>query len=169
MKPKAVSWFLSELFSEFYRDAHYETQSSFLVLKWVIFRILSRCSGKTQINFVLYNVILTFVGGGGVPDITFSIFLLCQHLESAGLSEIVLWSFPDSYNTNAVKKYMPIPILTPWHVYKSSHESVFYNDIICKNCHWNVQYMPTPLRVPSSFSGVGGLHEVEQRWPNSRF
>ena len=64
---------------------------------------------------------------------------------------------------------MPISILTPWHVYKSSHESVFYNDIICKNCHWNVQYMPTPLHVPSRFSGVGGLHEVEQRWPNSRF
>ena len=25
---------------------------------------------------------------------------------------------------------MPIPVLTPWYVYGSSHESVFYNNII---------------------------------------
>ena len=36
----------------------------------------------TQINFVLYNVILTF-GGWGFSDMTFSnFFLLCQNLES---------------------------------------------------------------------------------------
>ena len=60
-------------------------------------------------------------------------FSLCQNPDSVGLSEIVLSSFPDSYNTNAVMKYMPIPVLTttttppppPRYLNKSSHESVF--------------------------------------------
>ena len=56
-------------------------------------------------------------------------------------------------------KYMPIPILTPWYVYKSSHESVFYNDI-CKNFNTGI-YRPTSLhvlsRLPSPRVGIHGV------------
>ena len=51
--------------------------------------------------------------GWGFPDMMFLNFLLCQTLESVGISEIVLLSFPDSYNTNAVMKYISIPVLAP--------------------------------------------------------
>ena len=64
---------------------------------------------------------------------------------------------------------MPIPVLTPWYVYKSSHESVFYNDIICKNFNTGI-YRPTSLPVLSRLpSPRVGPHKVAERWPNSRF
>ena len=47
------------------------------------------------LKFVLYNLILTF-GGGGFLIWHFPFFLLCQNLESDGLSETLLLSFPDS-------------------------------------------------------------------------
>ena len=51
-------------------------------------------------------------------------------------------------------KYMPIPVLTRLvYIYKSSHESVFYNNIICKNFDTGI-YRPTSLHVPRV-----GLHE----------
>ena len=48
--------------------------------------------------------------GGGVPDIRFLKFLLCHKLESAGLSDTVLESFPGSDSANAVIKHMPVPV-----------------------------------------------------------
>ena len=43
------------------------------------------------------------------------ILLLCQKLESVGLSvsDIVLESFPGSNSTNAVIKHMPMPVVSP--------------------------------------------------------
>ena len=66
----------------------------------------------SKFSFVLYDVILTF-GGWGFPDMMFfNFFIMLKNLESDCLSEIVLSSFPDNYNTNAAMKYMPIPVLT---------------------------------------------------------
>ena len=44
---------------------------------------------QTGLSSVLYNVIMTF-GGRDFLTWRFSIFLLCQNLESVGLSEIAL-------------------------------------------------------------------------------
>ena len=66
-------------------------------------------------------------------------------------------------------KYMRIPVLTREYVYKSSHGSGFYNDIICKNFDTGI-YSPTSLHVPSRLlSPRVGLDEIAKRWPNSRF
>ena len=64
---------------------------------------------------------------------------------------------------------MPIPVLTPGYVYKSSHESGFYNDIICKNFDTGI-YRSTSLHLQSRLpSPRVGLDEVAEKWPNSRF
>ena len=66
-------------------------------------------------------------------------------------------------------KYMPMPVLTPGYVYKSSYESGFSNDINCKNFDTGI-HRPTSSHVPSRLlSPRVGLHEVAERWPNLRF
>ena len=66
----------------------------------------------------------------------------------------MLQSFPNSYNSyNAVMKFMPISVLTPWYVHKSSSESVPYNNIF-KNFDIGI-YRPTSLHVPSRLPRVG--------------
>ena len=79
----------------------------------------------SSINFVLYNVILTF-GGWGFPDMTFSIFL-CQNLESANWlirnrALIISRQLQYKYSQEIHAYTCSNPI---WYVYKSSHESVF--------------------------------------------
>ena len=61
-------------------------------------------------------------------------------------------------------KYMLIPVLTPWYIYRSSDEPLFYN-IICKNFDTGI-CRPTSLHVPSRLPRTG-LHEFAESWPNS--
>ena len=57
----------------------------------------------------------------------FDVFYYAKTLNVFAYQKVCLMnlSFPDSHNKNAVMKYMHIPVLTPWYVYRSSHESVF--------------------------------------------
>ena len=65
----------------------------------------------------------------------------CDTIESDGLSEIVLSSFPDSYNTNAVMKYMPIGTCSnPPGIDIKVVMNLFFIIIFAKIFrHWNVQ------------------------------
>ena len=108
--------------------------------------------------------------GLGFPDMfeVFQFFILSKVLAYQKLCLNNFQIVTNNRNVKCSNEMHAHTCSTPKYVYKNSHESVFYNNIICKKFDTGIYKPYVSLHVPSRLPRVG-LHDIAERWPNFGF